>query len=352
MAEWLNHTLLKRIHAFAHTSSLPKTLWGEGLRHATWLKNRTATHVLDGKMPFEVLFGAPPDLSGLHLWGCPIWVHNAVGSKLDARACQGCWIGLDIDTWAHCVYWPGNGIVTVEQNIYFGLLAQLEGERMQVPSENGESTATPTTPPMPEPPATPEPPTTPRTPARACMPSPPPALRCSQHIQKLLQQVCDIINTQSVPESHAAHDPEMPSLIPCNKVDDNDGIGGVWATIDGETVLLEDLEGFEEALLAEMSDAEALEPRTLTEAKCRPDWLLWEKAIQEELATLKKAGTWKLKAPPEANVIGSKWVFKAKKDTMGNITRYKVQLVAQGFSQIGGVNYDDTYAPVAKMASS
>jgi transposase InsO family protein len=67
VAERLNRTLLERIHAFAHTSGLPKTLWGEGLRHATWLKNRTATRMLDGKTPFEALFGAPPDLSGLRL---------------------------------------------------------------------------------------------------------------------------------------------------------------------------------------------------------------------------------------------------------------------------------------------
>jgi hypothetical protein len=117
----------------------------------------------------------------------------------------------------------------------------------------------------------------------------------------------------------------MPGLIPCDEVDDDDdGIGGVWSTIDGETVLLEDFEGFEEALLAETSDAEALEPRMLAEAKQRPDWPLWEKAIQKELETLKKAGTWKLEAPPpEANVIGSKWVFKAKKDAVGNIACYK-----------------------------
>ena len=145
----------------------------------------------------------------------------------------------------------------------------------------------------------------------------------------------------------------MPGLIPCDEVDNDDGIGGVWSTIDGETVLLEDFEGFEEALLAETSDVEALEPQTPAEAKHRPDWPLWEKAIEEELATLKKAGTWKLEAPPpEANMIGSKWVFKAKKDATGNIAHYKARLVAQGFSQIGGVDYDDTYAPVAKMASS
>ena len=63
-----------------------------------------------------------------------------------------------------------------------------------------------------------------------------------------------------MPESHAAHDPKVPSLIPCDKVDNNNGIGAVWSTIDGKMVLLEDFEGFEEALLAEMLDAEALKP--------------------------------------------------------------------------------------------
>jgi hypothetical protein len=48
-------------------------------------------------------------------------------------------------------------------------------------------------------------------------------------------------------------------------------------------------------------------------------------------------------------MIDSKWVFKAKKDAVGNVARYKARLVAQGFSQIV---YDDTYAPVARFAPS
>jgi hypothetical protein len=75
--------------------------------------------------------------------------------------------------------------------------------------------------------------------------------------------------------------------------------------------------------------------------------------IEEELSTLKAAGTWRLEeAPPRANIIGSKWVFKAKKDAASNIARYKAWLVAQGFSQIGSVDYDDTYALVTRLASS
>ena len=62
---------------------------------------------------------------------------------------------------------------------------------------------------------------------------------------------------------------------------------------------------------------------------------------------------WRLEeAPPGANIISSKWVFKAKKDAAGNIVCYKARLVAQGFSQIGSVDYDDTYAPVAHLTSS
>ena len=80
-------------------------------------------------------------------------------------------------------------------------------------------------------------------------------------------------------------------------------------------------------MLAEMSDKEAFEPRSLTEAKCHPDWPLWEKAIEEELETLQIAGTWELiQAPPEANIVRSKWVFQAKKDATGNVICYKASI--------------------------
>ena len=107
----------------------------------------------------------------------------------------------------------------------------------------------------------------------------------------------------------------------------------------------------EHAFAAETSDAEALEPRSLVEAKKRVGWPLWEKAIEEELANLKAAGTWEVvDVPVGVNVVGSKWVFRAKKDAAGNVVCYKARLVAQGFSQVPGVDYFDTFAPVARLA--
>jgi hypothetical protein len=65
----------------------------------------------------------------------------------------------------------------------------------------------------------------------------------------------------SVPELCAdALDPKMPGLLPCEEAPDDDNVGGAWSILDGETVLLEDFEGFEEALLAETLDTEALGP--------------------------------------------------------------------------------------------
>jgi len=108
----------------------------------------------------------------------------------------------------------------------------------------------------------------------------------------------------------------------------------------------------EYALAAVISESEVLEPRSIEEAKRRPDWPLWEKSIEEELDVLKAAGKWELADTPEgANIVGSKWVFRAKKDSAGNVVHYKAHLVAQGFSQVPGVDYFDTFAPVACLAS-
>jgi hypothetical protein len=115
-------------------------------------------------------------------------------------------------------------------------------------------------------------------------------------------------------------------------------------------VVPDHVEGY--ALAAVIGDSEAFEPRSLAEAKRGGDWPLWEKAIHKELATLKAAGTWDLvEAPEGANVVGSKWVFRVKKDAEGKVVRYKARLVAQGFSQIPGVDYFDTFTPVARLAS-
>ena len=82
VAERLNCTLLEKVHAMLHGAQLLKSLWGEALAHATWLKNRTSTKALEQVMPLQALTGAKPDLSEAHEWGRQVIVHNAANSKL------------------------------------------------------------------------------------------------------------------------------------------------------------------------------------------------------------------------------------------------------------------------------
>ena len=88
------------------------------------------------------------------------------------------------------------------------------------------------------------------------------------------------------------------------------------------------------ALLAGNTEAEGLEPTTIDEAKMQPDWPRWEEAINTKLKSLEDAHTWNVvEHPRNTNVVSCKWVFKIKKNTAGEINKYKAHLVACSFTQ-------------------
>ncbi|KAJ0913753.1 putative RNA-directed DNA polymerase [Helianthus annuus] len=76
----------------------------------------------------------------------------------------------------------------------------------------------------------------------------------------------------------------------------------------------------------------------------------WVEAMQEELQQFQKLGVWKLVERPENyKKIGTRWVFKCKKDDRGVVIRNKARLVVQGFRQIEGIDYNEVYTPVARL---
>ena len=78
----------------------------------------------------------------------------------------------------------------------------------------------------------------------------------------------------------------------------------------------------------------------------------WEKVVQEKVKALHDNGTWEVVDLPKGKkVVGSKWVFTMKYKTDGELERYKARLVAQGFTQTYGINYEETFAPMAKLNS-
>ncbi|KAJ9540906.1 hypothetical protein OSB04_027412 [Centaurea solstitialis] len=89
------------------------------------------------------------------------------------------------------------------------------------------------------------------------------------------------------------------------------------------------------------------EPSNVTEALDISDWVT---AMQEELNQFERLGVWRLvPRPTNKTIIDLKWIFKNKKDEDGIVTRNKARLVAKGFKQQAGIDYDETFAPVARI---
>jgi hypothetical protein len=91
------------------------------------------------------------------------------------------------------------------------------------------------------------------------------------------------------------------------------------------------------------------EPRSFAEAERHA---AWRAAMQSEMDTVEKNCTWELADLPRGHsAITIKWVFKLKRDEVGAIVKHKARLVARGFVQREGIDFDDTFAPVARMES-
>jgi len=225
-------------------------------------------------------------------------------NKLGGRVREGRWIGVDEESKGVRIYWPDMRTITVERNTYYdnSSASHLEGEQgLQISETNTDSPVIETIPINQE------------TQTEDNQ-------ERGKRIRKPSQRVVDLLEGCGT-----WSDEPTDSLVP----------PGVQLMAEG-------------GANAVTGESEALEPRSLAEAKKGGDWPLWEKAIHKELVTLKEAGTWELVDKPEGvNVVGSKWVFRAKKNAAGKIIRYKARLVAQGFSQIPGVDYFDTFALVA-----
>jgi hypothetical protein len=130
---------------------------------------------------------------------------------------------------------------------------------------------------------------------------------------------------------------------------------GLRSIYDDDNKYIELPEAMERALRAAINAkavASDAEPKSYHNAMRCPDSELWHQAMVRKMEAHLENGTWELvKLPHGRKAIGSKWVFKVKRNPDGTVERYKARLVAKGFGQRPGIDFDETFAPTTKWAA-
>ena len=90
------------------------------------------------------------------------------------------------------------------------------------------------------------------------------------------------------------------------------------------------------------------DPTSYEEATRSPDSSKWVEAMEDEMRSMSTNNVWDLENIPKGvKTVGCKWVYKIKYDSNGNVEKYKARLVANGFTQREGIDYNETFSPVS-----
>ena len=117
-----------------------------------------------------------------------------------------------------------------------------------------------------------------------------------------------------------------------------------YRTIPNLLDTTDEVQGFEYSGLCLVA---AEEPNTIDEALSED---CWRRAMEVEMKAIEDNRTWVVSnLPPKQKAIGLKWVFKVKKDPDGKVVKHKARLVAKGYAQRQGVDFDEVFAPVARI---
>ena len=172
------------------------------------------------------------------------------------------------------------------------------------------------------------------------------------------------------PDPELEQEPIVPASTPAPIIDPIPGSSGAKETPEGKirgpepmttrsksrlglpfawgNLVVNDLEF---ALKCDVQDA-ITDPTSVENLRGRPDEAHWRDAMRDEYKSLIENKTWRMADLPKGKkTVKSKWVFKTKRGSEGEIVRYKARLVAKGFTQRYGVDYTETYAPVVRYTS-
>ncbi|GJZ56678.1 zinc finger, CCHC-type containing protein [Tanacetum coccineum] len=300
VVERRNRTVLSTTRSMMKAMKLPLTFWAEAVKHAVYILNRVPTRALVDKTPYEALYNRKPNLENLRIFGCTAYAKITIPhlKKLDDRSIPMIYLGVEEGSKACRLYDPKGKRKHVSRDRGVD-----NGNTTQVNSENNDNTYQEQ-----EPITAPDSPITPPT------------------------------YTYN-PDSEEVEDATSSSTKRSeNGFDDT--------PVRGFKDLTEIYENAREVETGNLLFTEE-EPCNYKEASTDKKWI---EAMEIELDSINKNNTWTLTTlPTNQKAIGLKWVFKTKRDAKGNIIKYKARLVAKGYVQEQGIDFDEVFAPVARI---
>ncbi|MCF8701902.1 DDE-type integrase/transposase/recombinase, partial [Corynebacterium sp. MC-10] len=298
VAERKNRTILDMARSMLKSKNLPKEFWAEAVACAVYLLNRSPTRSVWGKTPQESWSGRKPGISHLRVFGSKAYAHvpDETRSKLDDKSKAFIFIGYDSNSKGYKLYNPDTNNLVISRDVEF----DEEGEWDFSSHEDFNS----------------------------IMPT-------EEEEQPTAEQDVQQEPTTPLTSPTVVQDASPPSFLNERSVERARSLGDIYE----DTERLENL-----TLLCLFADCE---PVTFEEAVQSKKW---RDAMDEEIKSIEKNDTWELTSLPKGHkAIGVKWVYKAKKNSKGEIERYKARLVAKGYSQRAGIDYDEVFAPVARL---
>ncbi|KAJ0532496.1 putative RNA-directed DNA polymerase [Helianthus annuus] len=341
VVERRNRTMLSTTRSMLKAMNMPQNFWGEAIRHAIYVLNRVPTKALVNKTPYEALKGRKPNLEHLKVFGCTAYakVLPLQQKKLDDRSAPMVYLGIEEGSKAYRLYDPAKNKICVSRDVKF-----MEGQPWNwnsymetVDSGNPEWTNFV----IQEDDMPPE--------LEENEPSSPGGSG-PQHDNSGVDQTEEQDSYVTPPAySYNQNSAGSSSRLSSGSLSTSESTTGNISDTPVRLKSLEDL--YEETEEIQLDPHELLlaeeEPRNYKEASSDRKWI---EAMKAELDSINKNNTWNLtELPRDHKAIGLKWVFKTKKDANGNIVRHKARLVAKGYVQQHGIDFDEVFAPVARM---
>ncbi|WOG95118.1 hypothetical protein DCAR_0314420 [Daucus carota subsp. sativus] len=310
VAERKNRTILDMARSMVKAKHLPRTFWAEAVLCAVYLLNRCPTKSVRNKTPNEAWSGSKPSVGHLRIFGCIAYAHvpEQKRKKLDDKGDKCIFTGYDKRSKAYRLYNPLTKKLIISRDVEFDesdYWRWSEEERKvaglffndddddgnEDPNIEGDEDDDQT------------PPQSPNQQTPASTPSDSSGSRSSGGATRKMRSLDDIYE----------------------------------ATSPVQTT-------FDYSLFCLMAECD---PVTFEEAS---EESKWNKAMDEEIGAIKKNDTWELTDLPEGHkAIGVKWVYKTKTNQDGEVEKYKARLVAKGYKQRYGIDYDEVFAPVARV---